>query len=371
MKKTDFYSWKQGKLSEGCRYCVKGQKLVLFITGLCSNNCFFCPISDQKKNKDVIYANEWKITNEKDLIKEAELTKAKGAGITGGDPLLKLNRTVKYIKLLKKNFGKKFHIHLYTSLNFVNENRLKKLYKAGLDEIRFHPMLNKKNEWPRILLAKKFDWDVGVEIPVIPGKKKETISLIDYFKDKIDFLNLNELEISDSNANKLRQRGFRQKSKLSYAVKGSQELAKQLLKYLKNTRLNVHYCTAKTKDKAQLTKRIKRRAVSVSKKFDFITPEGTLLRGAIYLKNSFPGFDYKKRMTRINKSKAVKELVKIKKQLNIPKNMLYLDKTRIRLLTSIAVIDNIKDKLKKLNLIPVIMEEYPTHDAMIVDIQLL
>lgn len=371
MKKTKFYSWKKGILPKGCRYCVQGEKLVLFITGLCPNKCFFCPISEQKCGKDVIYANEWKIASEKDLIQEARLTKAKGAGITGGDPLVKLDRTIKYIKLLKKKFGKSFHIHLYTPLNLVNETRLKKLHKAGLDEIRFHPMLDKPEEWKRIILAKKFNWDVGVEIPVVPGKKKQTVELIDYIKDKVDFLNLNELEISDTNANKLRQKGFKQKSKLSYAAKGSQELAKQLLKYLKNIKLNVHYCTAKTKDKAQLTRRIKRRAISVAKPFDFITPDGTLVRGAIYLENSAPGINYRKRMAKLNKTKALKQLNQLKNRLNIPKEMIDLDKTRIRLLTSIAIIDDITKEIKKLNFMPAIIEEYPTHDAMLVDVQFL
>ncbi|MBN1644874.1 radical SAM protein [Candidatus Woesearchaeota archaeon] len=371
MKKTSFYSWKQGNLAKGCKYCVQGQKLVLFITGLCSNRCFFCPISEQKCGKDVIFANEWKITTQKDIIKEAELTKAKGAGITGGDPLVKLNRTIKYIKLLKKKFGKKFHIHLYTPLNLVTKNRLKKLYKAGLDEIRFHPMLDKKVEWPRISIAKEFDWDIGVEIPVIPGKKKQTLELINYVKDKIDFLNLNELEISDTNANKLRKRGFRQKSKLSYAVKGSQELAKQLLKCLKNTKLNIHYCTAQTKDKAQLTRRIKRRALSVAKKFDFITPDGTLVRGCIYGKESVPGIDYQKRIKKLNNAQVIKKLTELKNQLNIPKDLVEIDKNKLRLLTSIAIIDDIKEKVKRLNFIPAIVEEYPTWDSMLVDVQFI
>ncbi|MBD3361253.1 radical SAM protein [Candidatus Woesearchaeota archaeon] len=373
IKKTSYFSYLVGKPAKGCQLCVKGCKTVIFITGLCSQNprCFFCPISEQKAGKDLVYANEWKIASKKDLITEAKLTKAKGAGITGGDPLVKLDRTVKYIKLLKKTFGKSFHIHLYTPLNLVNKTRLEKLYKAGLDEIRFHPMLDKKNEWKRILLAKKFNWDVGVEIPVIPGKKKETIELIDYIKDKVDFLNLNELEISDTNANKLRQKGFKQKSKLSYAAKGSQELAKTLLKHLQKTKLKVHYCTAKTKDKVQLTRRIKRRALSVARPFDFITPDGTLVRGAIYLKQSVPGFDYKKRMMKLSKRKVLQKLDKLKNRLNVPEKMIELDKIRLRLLTSIAIIDDIKDELKQLNLVPVIIEEYPTHDAMLIDVQFL
>ena len=85
-----------------------------------------------------MYANERKIEREDDLLLEADLMKAQGAGITGGDPLMKLERTTKYIKTLKTKYGKKFHVHLYTSLNLVTETALEQLYTAGLDEIRFH-----------------------------------------------------------------------------------------------------------------------------------------------------------------------------------------------------------------------------------------
>lgn len=375
MIKTSFYSWKKGKLPMGCAYCVKGQKLVLFITGLCPNKCFFCPVSEQKSGKDVVYANEWKITSPKDIIEEAELTDAKGAGITGGDPLVKLDRTIQYIKLLKKKFGRKFHIHLYTPLNLVTEAKLKKLYKAGLDEIRFHPMLDKPVEWKRIDLANNFDWDVGVEIPVIPGKKRETIKLIDYIKGKVDFLNLNELEISDTNVNKLVENGFKPKDKISYGVKGSEKLAKELLNYLKKSKLNVHYCTTTTKDKAQLARRIKRRALNIALKTDFITKEGTLVRGVIYLPELKPGFGYGLQVESGNVKKFLGKLKKAKielnKQLGIPSSVLKIDELKPRILTSIAVVDELKSEIKDLNLVPAVVEEYPTWDALEVDVRFL
>lgn len=375
VSKTPFYSWKKGTLPKGCSMCVRGEKLVIFATGLCPNKCFYCPISEQKSGKDVVYANEWKIAREKDILEEAKLTKAKGAGITGGDPLVKLDRVVHYIKLLKKKFGKKFHIHLYTPLTLVNEARLKRLYSAGLDEIRFHPMLDKPNEWPRILLAKQFSWDVGVEIPVIPGKKKETINLIKFIEDKVDFLNLNELEISDTNVNKLVERGFKAKDNLSYAVKGSQVMALDLLKYLRKSRLNVHYCTAQTKDKAQLSRRIKRRALNVAKKFDFVTKDGTLVRGCIYLKNLVPGVGYRKLLEHANRKSILKKLngmnALIQKKFRIPQSLIAVDPLKLRIVTSISVVDELNSKLKNLGLIPAIIEEYPTWDAMEVDIQFL
>ena len=109
MKKTKYSSYLSGKNTKGCKLCVKGKKMVLFTTGLCSRGCEFCPLSKMRKNIDKIYANERKIPNEdaiNEIIKEVKISKAKGCSITGGDPLLKLNRTIKFATKLKETFGK-------------------------------------------------------------------------------------------------------------------------------------------------------------------------------------------------------------------------------------------------------------------------
>src|SRR3989338_8033366 len=228
MKKTKYYSYKIGNLPKGCQLCVKGAKEVVFITGLCPRSCYFCPISDKKYQKDVIYADEWPTKNIKDIIKEAKLIKAQGAGFTGGDPLCRLKRTIFFLRKLKNIFGKKFHIHLYTSLDLSNKDNLKKLYAAGLDEIRFHIGLDSSRLWDKIQLALHYNWDVGIEIPVIPRKEiniRKLVIFIDNInkksKNKIQFLNLNELEIADNKASKLSKLGYRTKDALSYGVKGS------------------------------------------------------------------------------------------------------------------------------------------------------
>lgn len=131
VSRTGHFSWKAGALAKGCEQCVKGEKLVLFATGICPRHCYFCPISDKKWAKDDVYANEWKISSEKDIIKEAELCDSKGAGITGGDPLARIERVAKYIRMLKKRLGRKFHIHLYTPLDLVDVKSSKGFMMQG------------------------------------------------------------------------------------------------------------------------------------------------------------------------------------------------------------------------------------------------
>jgi pyruvate formate-lyase activating enzyme-like uncharacterized protein len=366
ISKTPHYSWKAGQLAKGCRMCVKGEKLVLFATGICPKRCYFCPISDKKWAKDDVYANEWKISSEKDIIREAGLCSAKGAGITGGDPLARLERVVKYIKLLKKKFGKKFHIHLYTPLDLVNEKSLKRLHDAGLDEIRFHPDIEDPSKWNRLGLAGKFGWGIGVEIPSIPGKEDESMQLIDFIKGKVKFLNINELEISDSNASNLVKMGFKPKDSMSYAVKGSEALAKKLMKYAASKKINTHYCTAQLKDRVQLRKRILRRAKNAAKPYDKITPDGMLIRGAIYLEK--PSFGYMRKIEKKRKA-LLPKLKKLLKEIKI-KNA-EIDKRKCRILLPPEKAEKLAEKLKAKNLVPAVVEEYPTWDALEVEIGFL
>ncbi|MCI0469558.1 MAG: radical SAM protein, partial [Nitrospirae bacterium] len=66
----------------------------------------YCPISEQKAKKDVIYINEWPTRSLMDLVTEIRMCSSKGAGITGGDPLARLDRTVRYIRHMKRILGK-------------------------------------------------------------------------------------------------------------------------------------------------------------------------------------------------------------------------------------------------------------------------
>ena len=372
MQKTKFSSYKVNNLSKGCKLCVQGKKSVFFITGICPENCFYCPLSEKKFKKDVIYINEWPTKDWRNIKKEITLCKSSGIGITGGDPLAKLNRTITYIKKLKKEFGKNFHIHLYTPLTLVTKSTLSKLNQAGLDEIRFHPNLEDKKNWKKILLAKDFNWKIGIEIPIIPGKEKITKELIDNYSSSLDFFNLNEFEYSDTNAMKLNLQNYHTKNTLSYAIKGSQDLALSLLEYIEKNypKLNVHYCTAQLKDKIQMKNRIKKRASSIKKNFDKITKDGTLIRGAIYLAELLP--TKKQKIRKQRKKIILKKLNALKRAIEGDfKLHLYLDKNGLRLLTSEKNVKNLSKKISPKLFKLAVIEEYPTFDAFIVEMDFL
>ncbi len=387
-------SFHLGDIAEGCKQCIKGEKLVLFITGKCTQQCYYCPVSEHKFGHDKIFADEWEIEDNekgwKNLVKEVKLINAKGAGITGGDPLCVLERTCKYIKRMKEQFGKNFHIHLYTPLKLVNENVLKKLFESGLDEIRFHPDLDDDKLWGRLLLAKEFDWDIGIEIPCVPNKEIEIKKLIDYVGDNqiIKFFNLNELERSDTNVGhyKMPEDQYKTIDEISYAIQGSKELAEILVNYVKEKGYDftIYFCTAKLKDGTQLTNRLKRRAKSLAElPYNKLTDEGTLIKGVIYLDELKPGFDYKEKLVQLSSDYRVKLLTKLNEQKELVENIIkrtnqiFVDEKKMRLVCSVKILEKNVKKIKKLvkssnsNLVLAIVEEMPTEDAMELEIEFL
>ncbi len=272
-KTGSFYNY----LSQGCLQCNEGAKMVLFVTGICGKNCFYCPVSNERREKDIIFANENRVQKDEDLIDAVVSMEALGTGITGGEPLLRLKRVIHYIKFLKNRFGESHHIHLYTALS-PNRGVLESLKNAGLDEIRFHPPphlwanINKSYYMDSITWAHELGISVGIEIPAIASDFSGILALL----EKVDgFLNLNELEFSETNVEELKKRGYAAVSDISSAAQGSKEVA-EALKGKK-----IHFCSSGFKDAVQLRERFKRIAKKVARDFDEVTEDGTLVYGVI------------------------------------------------------------------------------------------
>jgi len=180
--------------------------MVLFVSGLCRFRCFYCPVSPARNQLDVVYANERRVRSDDDVLEEARAIGAAGTGITGGDPLGVVNRVEHYIRLLKGEFGSDHNIHLYT--HEPNPEKLARLAAAGLDEFRLHiphylwgPLSSDGGAYRAVLEAAP-DWGVrrGVEIPVLPEKEAELRRLLQALDGiGVDFVNLNELEFSETN----------------------------------------------------------------------------------------------------------------------------------------------------------------------------
>jgi pyruvate formate-lyase activating enzyme-like uncharacterized protein len=282
-----------GPLSEGCVKCINGEKIVLYTTGSCSVGCAYCPIPEDRQKLDDVYINERPVTLDPKglttIFDESEVCIATGVGITGGDPMEVPDRTINFIKEIRKKYGNDYHLHLYTSGLFFRENSelIDQLFQAGLDELRFHPKQIRAHPIWEIASRAKQRYptkSIGFEIPVIPNSNKDIEELI-IFADKngLDFVNLNEYEFTSSNFNKLSQRGF-VSVLTNAAIKGSKETAKEVMESVKDkTTITVHFCTSGSKDSIQLVQRFKRRASKIKRPFDDISEDGELEYGQFFV----------------------------------------------------------------------------------------
>jgi pyruvate formate-lyase activating enzyme-like uncharacterized protein len=261
--------------------------MVLFVTGLCRFRCFYCPVSERRNQVDVVYANERLVRSDEDVVDEARAIGAGGTGITGGDPLGVIDRTVHYVELLKQTFGPSHHIHLYT--HEPNAAKLRRLAEAGLDEFRLHippylwgPLTGAGGAYRAVLEAAPA-WGIrrGVEIPVIPEKEVELHRLLVALDEVgVDFVNLNELEFSETNAVHLVGRGYRVDPRNGWAVYGSRTVAERVVRAA-NLSIPVHYCSSRFKDGVQLRARLRRRAERTAPRFAESTPDGTVVFGVV------------------------------------------------------------------------------------------
>jgi len=261
--------------------------MVLFVTGLCRFRCFYCPVSPARNQLDVVYANERRVRSDEDVLDEARAIGAAGTGITGGDPLGVVDRVEHYVRLLKEAFGPEHNIHLYT--HEPNPDKLARLARAGLDEFRLHiphylwgPLSSEGGAY-RSVLERAPEWGIrrGVEIPVLPDKELELRRLLRTLETiGVDFVNLNELEFSETNEAKMRERHYRVDPKNGWGVHGSRSVAERLVRELALS-IPVHYCSSRFKDGVQLRQRLLRRAERTAPDFAPRTEDGTLVLGVV------------------------------------------------------------------------------------------
>jgi pyruvate formate-lyase activating enzyme-like uncharacterized protein len=260
------------RIPKGCELCLKGAKLVLFVTGLCDRWCYYCPLGENRKGRDVVYADEILVEKDLDILLEGRAIDAEGTGITGGDPLIRLNRTLRYIRILKDFFGEEHHIHLYTNGMYASKDALMRLKEAGLDEIRFHTTFSNRD---KIRDAKILGLCAGAEVPAIPGEEPQLRDLVLYLQSVgADFLNINQLEFTPQNSYQLKERGFDLEGPA--AVKGSEETARRVIQWAESEgiELPIHYCSSSAKDNLQLRMRLIRRLKNVIRSYEEVTDDG-------------------------------------------------------------------------------------------------
>jgi pyruvate formate-lyase activating enzyme-like uncharacterized protein len=334
--------------------------MVLFVTGLCNSSCYYCPLSQEKRNQDVVFADEMPVRESDTLLSEARAIRAEGVGISGGDPLCRLDRTVEYLQLLKTEFGDDFHAHLYTSMTDVDGHALQQLVDAGLDEIRFHPQ---HSDWSGIARALNMDLAVGIEIPALPGKEdelKETLLRANAMG--VSFVNLNELEASETNFGRLAALGFRLTSDESASIEGSEATARAIIEWGREnvSGMTLHYCSARYKDGVQMRRRLERRLEETIRDFEERDDSDPLL---------ILGVIRARHREKVTASQLSQIYATLRRDFEVPASLVNLDATRNRIEIAPWILEEIAEDLKTSLDFASLLElgiafEYPTWDRL-------
>ena len=243
------------KYPRGCRSCLRGTGLsAVRRTNRCDAACPFCYDCGQLDAIPPIGEGLWEIGGsryrEEDLpLLFALQKKPTGVAYVYLEPFMEIE---KYYGIIRRFHEAGVHQHMYTNGIKANEENLKALGDAGLNELRFNlGATNASDEVIRhIALAKKYIPAVGVETPMtreffeVFGRKKQQI-----LDTGLDFMNCAELHLNENNLPNYWGENlyFCRLGYLSPVV--SRELTLRLMKTAAEERwpIAVHDCSNRTK----------------------------------------------------------------------------------------------------------------------------
>ncbi|MCX5795428.1 MAG: radical SAM protein [Elusimicrobia bacterium] len=244
-----------GRPSPGCRNCLRGSSVSLRMTTRCTRECFFC--FNPEPRRDGMSLDALPVRGISEAIRRIRLCGLRGAGISGGDPLLVLELTLRAIRRLRRAFGPGFYLHLYTNGDLATERTLRRLREAGLNGLRFNLEASGYRLDP-VRRALELFSDVSVEIPVIPGRLRRLKALVlELDRAGVPNLILHELCYAGVNRARFSARGLRAKPCpapvyiSAKPVAGSEAAALELLRYAaaRAKRLSVLLCSWTTQER--------------------------------------------------------------------------------------------------------------------------
>ncbi len=194
------------QLSEGCRICGEGQWSCLFITGKCNAGCFYCPVP---QNQDELPGTQGLDFNQPaDYAAYVNQFKFKGVSFSGGEPLLPFERTLAYLKEVRKQCSSDLYVWAYTNGLLADKKKMQQLADAGLNEIRFDIGAT-GFKLDKIAFAKGVIPNITIEIPAVPEEKERLKSLLpEMIKAGVTNLNLHQLRLTPHNVRHLSKRNY-------------------------------------------------------------------------------------------------------------------------------------------------------------------
>jgi pyruvate formate-lyase activating enzyme-like uncharacterized protein len=238
-------------LSPGCRICVEGGWSCLFISGRCNCDCFYCPTDQTEFGLPT--TNSVQFRHPADYVAYLERFGFSGASISGGEPLLTPGRSLGFLQAIKRHFGARMHVWLYTNGTLLTEDLVLQLRDAGLDEIRFDIGAT-AYQLQALKRASGVFPTLTVEIPAIPEEVGRLKALLGELRDAgVQHLNLHQLRLTPYNYPQLRSRGYRYLHGDKLTVLDSELAALEVLRFEREEKIGlpVNYCSFVYKNRFQ------------------------------------------------------------------------------------------------------------------------
>lgn len=195
-----YMSFDDRPISPGCMICKTGAWLCTFIGTKCNCFCPNCPNDMVNFGIDISTAHMYGEADIDRILTILEHPVYKGVAISGGEPLLYVDKLVDWISKIRTKFPDMYIWH-YTNGVLATEENLKRVAAAGVNEVRFD--LAADNYSLQVLenmeRAVRIIPSVGIEVPVILEQYNDLIKAID-FADSVGvkYINLHDLYVPDS-----------------------------------------------------------------------------------------------------------------------------------------------------------------------------
>lgn len=264
------------RLSPGCRTCAAGGWSCLFINGRCNASCFYCPTSQDDTGDPL--TNGIPFASPEDYAEYVALFGFSGASISGGEPLLTLERTLAYLDAVRRRCGDAVHLWMYTNGTLLTREIASELRSAGLGEIRFDIGATNYN-LSKLHLAVGVIPTVTVEIPMVP-EEEELLQdkLVEMAAAGVQHLNLHQLRLTPYNSQHLASRPYTFVHGENVTVLESELGALRLVRYAleKGIDLPVNYCSFPYKRRFQHAAARRRGIPFVQAEHEAVTESGYL-----------------------------------------------------------------------------------------------
>ncbi len=260
--------------SPGCRICGEGRWSCLFINGRCNCRCFYCPAPQDDDAPPT--TNQVAFARPGDYADYVARMGFTGVSISGGEPLLALDRSLAFIREVKRRLGERLHVWLYTNGLLAGEAQLRALRQAGLDEIRID-IGAVAHDLQAAQRAAGIVPCVTVEIPAVPGEEALLRRLLPRMAELgVAHLNLHQLRLTPHNLPHLEARGYSFVEGDDVVVLQSELAALELIRFgqEQGLPLPINYCSSAYKRRFQRAAARSLSARHVIKGYEEITESG-------------------------------------------------------------------------------------------------